>query len=109
MEEARSSSLLGSTNFYLHMENRENHHERTSDEVFVNSLLQKYKEELADMITNPHYSFSSEEIALVTNFEVSQKIPRNHKWFHDLFVRVCHDFRLTPDEIDVLRNRFLEQ
>ncbi|MBI4992321.1 MAG: hypothetical protein HZB99_03815 [Candidatus Harrisonbacteria bacterium] len=75
----------------------------------LSQVKDKYIEELEKMVTDPQARFSQEELELVSRFIMGkEKIPKNHKWFYDTLIRVGQDFRLTPDEIDVLIDEFSE-
>jgi len=78
-------------------------------EKLLSQVREKYIEELEKMVTNPKERFSKEELESVNEFVAGKrKIPKLHKWFYDLLIRVGQDFRLTPDKIDILIEKFLE-
>lgn len=90
------------------MKNFEAPRSRIEDDKFIDKFIDAYADELEKMATQPGSQFSEEELEMVNKFRESRKLLSAHKWFHDLFVRVGQDFRLTPDEIDILRDKFLE-
>jgi hypothetical protein len=90
------------------MENFEKQQSRLENQEFIDKFIDVYANELEKMVTEPGSGFSEDELEIVNKFRKSKKLPRAHKWFHDLLVRVGQDFRLTPDEIDILRDKFLE-
>lgn len=90
------------------MENFENKQSRLDNQEFIEKFCDVYANELEDIVTKPGSNFSSDELGFVNNFRESKKIPKGYKLFSDLLVRIGQDFRLTQNEIDVLKGRFLE-
>ena len=90
------------------MENFEEKQSRLNDPEFISGFTNTLADELERMVTEPGSTFSENDLKIVNEFRETQKLPSGHRIFHDLLVRVGQDFRLTPDEIDTLRNRFLE-
>ncbi len=82
--------------------------QRVDDPAFLEKFLDTVADELEELATSPDHQFSDSELDIVKNFREHKKLPREHLWFHNLLVRVGQDFRLTPDEIEVLRDKFLE-
>ena len=81
---------------------------RVEDAEFLNKFFDVYANELEDMVTRPGSGFSEEELEMVSRFRETRKLPKENTSFHDRLVKVGQDFRLTPDEIDVILGKFLE-
>lgn len=82
---------------------------RINNSEFIQKFIDVYATELEKMVTEPTGEIWTEkELDQVNNFRTVQKLPRAHRTFRDLLVRVGQDFRLTVDEIEILRNKFLE-
>lgn len=77
-------------------------------EEFLDNFINAFSQELEKMVTGPGNRFSDEDMEIVGKFREFRKLPREHGWFQDLLIRVGQDFRLTPDEIEILKDRFLE-
>lgn len=90
------------------MEHIEEKQSRLDNLEFINKFIDVFADELEKIVTEPESTFSENDLKIVNEFRETKKLPRDHRIFHDLIVRVGQDFRLTPDEIDTLRNRFLE-
>lgn len=81
---------------------------RVDNPEFIDKFIDTYASELEEMATEPKSRLTEIELNLINRFRESQKLPSSHRLFYDLLVRVGQDFRLTPDEIDILIERFLE-
>jgi hypothetical protein len=46
--------------------------------------------------------FSDEEMHYADILRAGGKLPRKHKWVEQKLVRICQDYRLTPDQVDVV-------
>mgnify|MGYP001576666554 CR=1 FL=1 len=90
------------------MKNFETRSSRIEDNQFMDKFFDTYLNELEDMVTNPKNHFFKEDLEMVRTFRETRKISGNNITFRDLLVRVGQDFRLTPDEIDVILSKYLE-
>jgi len=90
------------------MKDFETQRSKIEDEQFIEKFFNTYAEKLEEMVTQPNSRFSEEELEMVNKFRELKKLPREHRWFHDLLIKIGQDFRLTPDEIDVLKDKFLK-
>ena len=81
---------------------------RIEDLEFIDKFVDTYASELEDIVTKPHERFSESDLEFVNKFRESRKLPEGNALFYNLFIRVGQDFRLTPDEIDALIERFFE-
>lgn len=62
---------------------------------------------LLEFVTSPGGGgYGSQDTAVFDRFQKEAKLPRGDVQIQDLFVRLCQDIRLTPDEIDELQSRF---
>ena len=76
---------------------------------YIERFLGAYSEALEEMVTAPGAPFNADELKQVLEFKgEGKKLHKTNKWFYDKFVRVAQDFRFSPDEIDVLSERYFE-
>lgn len=82
---------------------------RVEDLAFLEAFRERVASELLEFVTNPKsggYSSVSRSSAVFDRFEKEVQLPIGDVQIYDLFVRICQDIRLTPDEIDELQARF---
>ena len=76
---------------------------------YIERFLGAYSEALEEMVTEPRAPFDADELRQVSEFKESgKKLHKTNRWFYDKFVRVAQDFRFSPDEIDILSERYFE-
>lgn len=90
------------------MKNFEKQQSRLDDQKFIDNFFDVYADELEKTATKPGNRLSEDELEFVNKFRKSKKLPKGDRLFRGLFIRVGQDFRLTPDEIDALEDRFFE-
>lgn len=90
------------------MKNFESRPSRLDDNKFLDKFFDTYINELEDLVTKPGGGFSERELEMVSAFRETKKLPKSNHAFHDRLVKIGQDFRLTPDEIDVVIDKFLE-
>ena len=62
---------------------------------------------LLDFVTSPSGGgYGSQDPELFERFQKEAQLPIGDVQVQDLFVRLCQDIRLTPDEIDELRSKW---
>lgn len=67
-----------------------------------------FRQELVDLLTDPSTPVQLEEAwCYLDDFDSYRKLPRRFKMIDDLLCRCGQDLRLTPDEIDDLRQEIL--
>jgi len=81
---------------------------RLEDPAFLEEFREHIASELLDFVTSPtgggYSSASASEI--FDHFQSEARFPLGDTQVHDLFVRLCQDIRLTPDEIDELQSKW---
>ena len=80
---------------------------RIDDPSFIEAIRKQFAEEWDELITGPG-SYSEDELTYGDKILRGEKVPRTHRWLDQKLVRIGQDQRLTPDEIDKLRELFLE-
>ncbi len=92
------------------MNNFEKPKSRLDDPKFIDEFVNVFANELENMVTRPKpgHQSSNSELDAVSKFRETKKIPSARSEFYDLLIRIGQDFRLSADEIEVLRKRFLE-
>lgn len=63
--------------------------------------------EMEDMITDPKFGYLDFDTTVIDKLRQGQKI-KFDKWFEQLLVKVAQDFRLTWQEIDLLKKEIFE-
>ncbi|MBI4118265.1 MAG: hypothetical protein HY455_01865 [Parcubacteria group bacterium] len=86
----------------------EAHRSRIEDPQFIAEFFAAYANALEEKVTASDSRFSDEELKAVEEFSKIRKLPHT-KSFYETLVKVAQDFRFTPDEIDVLADRFLKK
>ncbi|MBI4121028.1 MAG: hypothetical protein HY457_02125 [Parcubacteria group bacterium] len=89
------------------MESSEKPHSRLEDPQFIEEFVVAYAYALEEKVTASNSGFSEEDLGAVSEFTKLRKLPRT-KPFRETLIKVGQDFRLTPDEIDFLLDKFLE-
>ncbi len=80
------------------------------DQQTLDKIFNKYTEELEKRATNPDsIEFSDDEISQIDKFIKNKtKLPKSNRKFRELLIRIGQDVRLTPDQINLLEEKFLE-
>ena len=80
---------------------------RLEDPAFISKIRNQFADEWEELVTGEGH-FSQDEFGYGNKIRHGEKVPSNHKWLHDKLVRIGQDYRLTVDEIDRLKEAFLE-
>jgi hypothetical protein len=89
------------------MENFEGKISLLDNEEFVAKFVNTFADALEDMATDGTMYFSDEDVQLIEKFRESKELPRGHRSFRELLIRVGQDLGLTPDEINMAEEKFL--
>ncbi len=75
----------------------------------IQEIRTLFAHELEELATAPDAKLFPEEQALVDAFvNKAGRLPENHRLFRGMLVRLGQDLRLTHEEIDALKEAFLE-
>lgn len=77
------------------------------DPSFIEKIRQQFADEWEEMITGEG-KFSEEEYSYGEKIRAGEKVPKDHKWLYNKLVRIGQDYRLSLEEIDHLKEIFLE-
>jgi len=80
---------------------------RIEDPAFIEKIRNQFADEWEEIITGKGL-FDEIDYLCLEKIRAGEKVPRNHRWLHDKLVRIGQDHRLSLEEIDRLREIFLE-
>jgi len=81
----------------------ESQQSRLSESEFVQKIRDTFADELDELTTDPQFKDAGFNIKMGKKIRVGEKIDGTSVMINDLLVRVGQDFRLTPEEIDSLK------
>jgi hypothetical protein len=83
---------------------------RLKEPAFLEAFREYIASELLEFITNPNRGGYGESRArtnrVFDRFEREGQLPLADVQIRDLFIRLCQDIRLSPDEIDELLEKW---
>lgn len=81
-------------------------HEKSFAEQ-VDIIRRQFADEWEELVTRPGSRWSNEEFGYVDIARRGEKIEKNTA-VRDKLVRICQEYRLTPDQIDLVLTEIIE-
>ena len=77
------------------------------DPEIIEQIREQFAEEWENIVTGEG-TFDEEDFGYVEKIKNGGKVPMEHKWLHDMLIRIGQDRGMNVREVDYLIETFLE-